>query len=392
MEKKPYYVLLTGSKNNAGDFLIKYRAKQLFQAIRPDRDLVDVDAWKERDDQLLATFNGARAVILMGGPALIPDMYPRVYRVLGNVDDIKVPIVTMAVGWRAFPGEWPQTYSYNFSEASLKILKRVESSGFQSSVRDYHTLNVLLHKGFRSFVMTGCAALNDLNFIGKSYQEKPVIKKVAFSLGVAFTKSKEHEEGFKKLALGLRDKYHDKQFDVVFHHSLNESKYHEIYKRRSFQRPAHFFQQHVAFAKWLEDQGISHTDISGSADNLVNYYNQVDLHIGYRVHAHIFMSSVNRLSLLISEDGRGKAQRDVMNGLVIDSEFLRSIDIRHSKFIKGLMKLRLVKKAFVNRFIAEDVLANLDYEESTNFERIKRSRAMIDLLHVRMRAFLLQLP
>lgn len=26
---KPYYVLLTGSKNNSGDYLIKYRAKEL---------------------------------------------------------------------------------------------------------------------------------------------------------------------------------------------------------------------------------------------------------------------------------------------------------------------------------------------------------------------------
>jgi Polysaccharide pyruvyl transferase len=392
MENKPYYVLLTGSKNNAGDFLIKYRAKQLFQVIRPDRNLVDIDAWKERDDQILKTFNEAQAIILMGGPALVPDMYPRVYNVLGDIDDIKVPIVTMAVGWRAFPGEWAQTYGYTFSEPSLKLLKRIESSGFQSGVRDYHTLNVLLHNGFRSFVMTGCAALNDLDFIGKLYPEKPVVNKVAFSLGVAFTRNEEHAAAFKKIATGLRDKYKSKQFDVAFHHSLDEAKFHEAYKRRSKGRPSHFYERHVEFTRWLQREGISFTDISGSAENLINYYNQVDLHVGYRVHAHIYMSSVNRLSLLISEDGRGKAQRDVMNGLVLDSEFLRSIDIRHSWFIKRLMKLKLVKKAFVNRFIAEDVLANLSYEESTDFDRIKRTRAMIDSLHIKMTSFLKQLP
>lgn len=43
---KDYYVILTGSKNNAGDFLIKCRAKneKLFAALRPDRDIVDLDA------------------------------------------------------------------------------------------------------------------------------------------------------------------------------------------------------------------------------------------------------------------------------------------------------------------------------------------------------------
>lgn len=392
MEKKPYYVLLTGSKNNAGDFLIKYRAKQLFTTLRPDRELVDVDAWRERDDHLLTTFNGAQAVILMGGPALVPNLYPSIYKVLGNIDDIKVPILTMAVGWRAFPGEWPQTYSYDFTEQSLKLLKRIEASGYQSGVRDYHTLNALLHKGFHSFVMTGCAALNDLDFIGKTYPSNPVVNKVAFSLGVAFTRNKEHEEGFKKLATGLRDKYKNKQFDVAFHHSLDEIRFHEAYKRRSKGRPSHFYERHVEFTQWLQQEGISFTDISGSAENLINYYNKVDLHVGYRVHAHIYMSSVNRLSVLISEDGRGKAQRDVMNGLVLDSEFLRSIDIRHSRLIKSLMRLKLVKKAFVNRFIAEDVLANLSYEESTNFDRIKRTRMMIDSLHIKMKAFLKQLP
>lgn len=392
MSKKPYYVLLTGGKNNAGDFLIKYRATQLFRKLRADRDLVDVDAWKDRDDQVLATFNGAQAVILMGGPALVPDMYERVYKVLGNIEDIKVPIVTMAVGWREFPGEWPQTHSYKFSDASLKLLKRIETSGYQSSVRDYHTLNVLLHNGFHSFVMTGCAALNDLDFIGKPYPEKPIVNKVAFSLGVAFTRKVEHEESFKKLTVGLRDKYKNKQFDVAFHHSLNEDKFHEAYKRRSKGRPSQFFERHVEFSQWLRQEGISFTDISGSAESLINYYNQVDLHVGYRVHAHIYMCSVNKLSMLISEDGRGKAQRDVLNGLVLDSEFLRAIDIRHSRLVKSLMKLKLVKKAFVNRFIAEDVLANLGYEEATDFDRIKRSRMMIDSLHVKMRCFINQLP
>lgn len=387
MEKKAYYVLLTGSKNNAGDFLIKYRAKQLFQVIRPDRDLVDVDAWKERDEQLLKIFNGAQAVILMGGPALVPDMYPRVYKVLGNIDDIKVPIVTMAVGWRAYPGEWPQTYSYKFNEQSLKLLKRIEHSGYQSSVRDYHTLNVLLHQGFHSFVMTGCAALNDFNFIGKPYEAVPVINKVAFSLGVAFTKNDEHEHNFKKLVTGLHTKYKDKQFEVVFHHSLDELKFNQAYSKKD-----KFLKKHHDFTQWLSECGINYTDISGSAENLINYYNQVDLHIGYRVHAHIYMSSVNRLSVLISEDGRGKAQRDVMNGLVIDSEFLRSIDIRHSRPVKALMKLKLIKKAFVNNFIAEDVLANLAYEEASRFDRIKRSRMMIDSLHLKMKAFIRQLP
>ena len=38
---KDQYVILTGSKNNAGDYLIKFSAKQLFSDLRPDREIID---------------------------------------------------------------------------------------------------------------------------------------------------------------------------------------------------------------------------------------------------------------------------------------------------------------------------------------------------------------
>ena len=40
-DSNPSYVVLTGSKNNAGDYLIKYRAKELLKHIRPDRNIID---------------------------------------------------------------------------------------------------------------------------------------------------------------------------------------------------------------------------------------------------------------------------------------------------------------------------------------------------------------
>jgi hypothetical protein len=386
MEKKPYYVLITGSKNNAGDYLIKHRAFQLFKVHRPDRELIDIDAWKQRDENILEVFNQSQAIILTGGPALRPKMYPDIYKVLGNLDDIKVPIITMAIGWRAFPGEWLQTHSYKFSSQSLKLLKRIESSGYQSSVRDYHSLNVLLREGFHSFNMTGCAALYDLDTIGKPYPP-PNIRRVAFSLGIAFATDGQHERNFKKLILGLRDKYRDQQFDVAFHHSLDKTQFLKVYENKTT-----FYQKHVEFSQWLKSENISYTDISGSAETMINYYNKVDLHVGYRVHAHIYMSSVNKFSILIAEDGRGKAQRDAMSGLVLDSEFLQAGDPKSSLFSKSLIELKIMKRELVNKFITEDVLKNLEYEEKSGFNRVMRTRAMIDSLYAQMKSFIQQLP
>jgi polysaccharide pyruvyl transferase WcaK-like protein len=48
-------------------------------------------------------------------------------------------------------------------------------------------------------------------------------------------------------------------------------------------------------------------DASRDLDAL-ELYGQVDLHVGYRVHAHLCALSRRRPSLLIAEDGRGRGQ------------------------------------------------------------------------------------
>ena len=54
----------------------------------------------------------------------------------------------------------------------------------------------------------------------------------------------------------------------------------------------------------MDKLGVKTVDISGSA-KAFSVYDDCDLHIGYRVHAHIYNLSQRNISLLIEEDGRG---------------------------------------------------------------------------------------
>lgn len=45
-------------------------------------------------------------------------------------------------------------------------------------------------------------------------------------------------------------------------------------------------------------------DVSGDVNKL-DFYQDCDLHIGYRVHAHLYFISQRTPSILINEDGRG---------------------------------------------------------------------------------------
>ena len=376
---KNQYVILTGSKNNAGDFLIKHRAKQLFAEFRTDREIIDVDRWKPFTTETLDKVNESKALILTGGPALQEFMYPNLYK-MGNLDDIKVPIITMGVGWSSKSGDWKDTYTYKFSTQTRALLDRVENSGYLSSVRDYHSLNALHASGYQNFLMSGCPAYYSTAHIGKGF--KPYeIKKVAFSLGVMFNHSQSMETLVKENILRAKEYFKEQEFEVVFHHSLDESK-------RSNGVSKSLFDSQKKMEAWVQSQGVKCVDISGSAENLMNYYSGIDLHMGYRVHAHIFMNSISRATILLNEDGRGKSIRNVIGGITIDA--YHKFD--DSYLAKKMNQLFNHDKYKANTDLTKQLLDEIDYEKMVEMHRFKVSRQTIDSNFDVMKRFLAQLP
>ncbi len=379
---KPYYVLLTGGKNNAGDFLIKKRAISLLSQYRQDRGIVDFDGYQALDENKLSIMNGARAVLLTGGPALQKNMYPNIYRLRKNLKDIKVPITAFGIGWHSAQGGWCNTHSYEISGPSLELLQRIKRDGLPVSVRDYHTENVMNSLGLDGIMMTGCPAL----YSSKSEQPNEGAgkhKKIAFSLGVAFKNSPAMYKQMQSVLLGLLGKYGKECVEVVFHHGLEKGGLSVLGVTKRLNKVQ------MRFLSWLDDLNITSIDISGSADNLIDYYSNVDLHIGYRVHAHIFMSSIGRPSLLLSEDGRGIALERVLGGAEIPAyEFMTE-----SKLIERLHRFGLPFDSYkVNKYLDQDVLNFLSSEWEGDGVRFEQMQCNIGLHKKRMIDFLIQLP
>lgn len=381
-DNRPYYVLLTGSKNNAGDYLIKFRAKKLLASLRPDRKVIDMDAWQPFDDKTLEIINAAQALVLMGGPALQKNMYPAIYPMRENLNDITVPILVMGIGWKSLDGAWNRSRNYPLLDSTVKLLDKVEVSGYRSSVRDYHTLNVLQSRGYKSFVMTGCPALNDLQHLRAPLLEKGKINKVAFSLGVSFLESKEMLKQMKASIVGFRSMFQECDFEVIFHHSLDDGFV------NTHNATSRHLKGHRVFAAWLEENDVKYKDISGSAENLIDCYSAVDLHIGYRVHAHIFMTSIGKRSMLIAEDGRGKALKGVCDGLIIDG-----VDGVPSSIVHRILrKLGLFSGYKVSDTLPGEALAQLEYEIENEYPRMRKSQILLQDNYQTMNAFIAQLP
>ena len=294
------YVTLTGSKNNAGDFLIKHRAHALLRWQRPDRELVDLDGWKPLDAAQLETINRSRLLVLCGGPALQKRMVPKVYA-LADLDAIRVPIVSLGIGWMAQNGRWSDTQDFPLTEASQALLRRIDRDGLASSVRDYHTLAVLERLGFRRFLNTGCPALYERAFLEQGTVLAPMDapRTIGFSLGIAQRESRAMRAQARALVLALRERYPRAVLTVAFHHALESQP------------------EDAQFAAWLDAQGIARADVSGGHDGLIRFYQECDLHVGYRVHAHIYRISLGKPSVLVSEDGRGRAQELMLGGTIL---------------------------------------------------------------------------
>lgn len=378
---KPYYVAMTGSKNNAGDFLIKRRAFHLFELERQDRSVIDLNAWEPISDQDLETINGSKALLLLGGPSLQKEMYPRVYPLRDDLSDIEVPIITLGVGWKSQSGDWFDSRRYNLSKSTLELLEKTQEHDFKSSVRDYRTLNVLQRHGFGNFLMTGCPALYDESHLGKELTGGP-IKNISFSLGVSFVKSKAMERQMKELIITTGKSFPDANLVVVFHHSIDER-----FKIAYLGNQQHL-QSHRSFVSWLDSNKISYVDISGSADDLIQHYSGCDLHLGYRVHAHIFMNSICRRSVLLAEDGRGKALSDVLGGLTMNA----MENVRASPVDKLLHKFFGMEIYSVDEILPIDILSNLNYEIKNDYPRMRLSLKNIEDKFSVMKTFLNQLP
>lgn len=379
---KDYYVTLTGSKNNSGDFLIKRRARELFSATRSDRDIVDIDGWREFDASTLDLVNGARALILLGGPALQKKMRPRVYALVPNLSSIKVPIATMGIGWYSRRGRWQDTHNYPLNCASRDLLDRVSEDGLLSSVRDFHTLNVLNAMGYDNYMMTGCPALFDLDHFSTHTRLPKEVRKVGISLGVSLVQSPRMFRQMQELVKALREYYAGSLVEVAFHHSLGDT------YLRAHGASIALHKAQLRFRDWLVGEGGSYSDISGSSEKLMNFYDSCDFHVGYRVHAHIFMSSVSKPSILLHEDGRGVALENVIGGLSFNA-----FDQCNDHFMVRL--LHDLGIPFDNyrpaKHLVNDIIKSIAYESEygVRFDSVRRN---INEYYAVMKRFLEQLP
>lgn len=372
------YILLAGGLNNAGDYLIEHRGVQLLSRLRPDRQLKVLNGWESFSEQTLALINDSRALILLGGPGLQYEMYGQIYPLTEDLDRIKVPVLMMGIGWNSYTGSWVDSRHYKIPGKSMRLLEKIRDSGLMSSVRDYHTLNALQHMGFDNYVMTGCQVLYPEEFVGRPLCVSDEIKRISFSPGVSFVRDRRMEAQMQSLVRGLIDRFGVAQVTAVFHHSFDPEKLGRAYGDAE----SLFAQAHRRFAAWLDEQGVLKLDISGGMQAMLDHYAQCDLHVGYRVHAHLLRIGTNQPSILIGEDGRGLGQQGFLGGAIFCAGNVEKLE----QPIGHLPPSRAIDD------LPREILLAINHEICNEFPRNRQSVAVKNEAYRDMQCFVAALP
>ena len=284
------FAILSGAYKNAGDFLIVDRTKKLIADIYPDAELVTYMRNKPLEEHL-PEINSCDRLIMAGGPAYMPDAYPSQIPLTENLDDIKIPICGVGMGWYGRFSVEQAVMDYGFSDKTRQLLDRLSRDGILTC-RDYYTVRALEKNGYKA-LMTGCPAWYDIENAEKTTLRDGInipYKKICISDPGNVTNVNQA----LVVTEFIKSRYKDAEIHFVFHRGIKADEWTSTEMGESY--------------TWLNDRlqklGIIVHDISYSPNGF-SVYDDCDLHIGFRVHAHIYNLSKRNISVLIEEDGRG---------------------------------------------------------------------------------------
>lgn len=347
--------LLSGAYKNAGDFLITKRSEELLKFCLKDVEIVKF--LRSEAGSNIESINECDAVVFCGGPIYLKNVERYLPSVFFN-GKIKVPMMILGGGWYGKDSE--SIYKYRFSELTKVFFAKIDRE-LGLSCRDWHTMKTLGKESFSSLTMTGCPAWYSIEHMSlNSLVVKPwsEIKNIC----VSDPADGKNYGLLLDLIEYLAGRYPSSAIKLICHRGLKFSN--EI-------------------AESIKTKNVEIVDISNDSSGF-SLYDQCDLHVGFRVHAHIYNLSVRNRTVLIEEDGRGGGVNDAL-GLVGVKAYGNSTWLRRK--INKILKLPVNRNPyFINEI--DSVFARL---EQTGDKPLENAFVLMQKQFSYMKEFILRL-
>lgn len=278
------YLVLNRHFKNFGDYLIFESAVNILK--------------KEINNFTYDVFNGSEkipdpmvenhdAFIICGGPCIQKNLYPNIYPLNPKIFQFNKPIYLLGVGSKVFPF---LEEKYKLDNETKKFLRYCNNFS-KVGCRDDYTV-ALLKDNYIEATMNGCPAWYNFDYFTKRIQNNLKINKILISV----PGSELFFDQFISLLIYLKN-LNRFEINVSFNHGITIEKYKRLYNK-------------------VKNLSVAIHDMSENTSNS-KIYDEMDLHIGYRVHSNIYFLSHRKPSILIIEDSRGKGVIETLGGVGI---------------------------------------------------------------------------
>jgi hypothetical protein len=283
-------IVLHGAKKNVGDFLIRERGLAILRHLRPDQELVVLPRWKPLEP---AVVDRADGIVLCGGPGLASNFYPQMFPLVPRLQDLDIPVLPLALGWSGQPTDAPDRFA--FDGPSLEALRRIHDRIGWSGVRDDVTRGIVESADVGRVRRTGCVAWYEVSSLDQPLVRPQYPRRIVYTTAAGASR-KDARDAAQILRL-LRRRFPGAERWCVFHRGI-------LPGGGTNAKESAMAMGTAALAKTL---GFRVLEASGDL-SAIDFYRDADLHVGYRVHAHLMFLSHRRPSILINQDGRGVGQ------------------------------------------------------------------------------------
>jgi hypothetical protein len=278
--------LLSGAKRNVGDHLITERARVLLET-HLDEPTLWLPNWESLDGRL-DELADVRLFVVAGGPGLRTNMYGGVYPLFSDPATFTrrgARLVFLGSGWKGAMGDAFDYRHQRFDRRTSGLLALLGDSA-RFSTRDHLSDELLRRQGIAS-VMTGCPVWYHLPSLGSDPVLPREIHRIVFTEPVTAAIKPQS----LRLLQSLRSAYPAAEIVASFHHG---------------------YEGIDDYVDAVRAMGVETRDVAGDLSKIA-FYEDFDLHVGYRVHAGLYFLSQRKPSLIVSEDARGRGSAEALD-------------------------------------------------------------------------------
>ena len=366
--------LLSGAVKNAGDFLITKRSIELLLDVLPNVHITTYIRNSVLSAGQVEEINGMDSIIIAGGPYYKWDLYPQSMPLVNDLSELKPKVFMMGGGWYGNTASPSEVFHYKFSEHSRRLLNRAMNDTRILGCRDFYAVKVLKANGINDVLMTGCPAWYDINKICERINFTGDVNKIAISDPADIIHFGNQS---LEVAKYLKKRFPTAEIKYLFHRGMSQDLYTDFDTAKKIE----------CLKKQLNEIDIPYYDIAYS-DTGFQMYNDCDLHVGHRVHAHIYSLSQRICSILIEEDSRGAGANEAL-GLWGIKAYKRKKELKSSIFVKAYNKV--FDYTQLNEYCIAELAVYIDYLVNSKADILNLSFDRMEYYYAVMRSHIAML-